>query len=60
MLAINLSARQLKDDPGLIDYVLECLSCNGLESSQLVFELTETYLIEDFSACEQQLKRLKS
>lgn len=59
VLAINLSARQLKDDPGLIDYVLECLSCNGLESSQLVFELTETYLIEDFSACEQQLKRLK-
>lgn len=58
-LAINLSARQLKDDPQWIDYMLECLTINGLESSQLMFELTETYLIDDFSACEQQLVRLR-
>ena len=60
VLAINLSARQLKDDPDWIDYMLECLSSNSLEPSQLVFELTETYLIEDFTTCEQQLIRLRS
>jgi|TARA_B100000446_G_scaffold59089_1_gene54944 EAL domain-containing protein (putative c-di-GMP-specific phosphodiesterase class I)/FixJ family two-component response regulator/GGDEF domain-containing protein len=60
VLAINLSARQLKDDPDWIDFMLECLSRNNLESSQLVFELTETYLIEDFAICEQQLIRLRT
>ncbi|ATD04868.1 sensor histidine kinase [Pseudoalteromonas tetraodonis GFC] len=60
VLAINLSARQLKDDPDWIDFMLECLSRNNLESSQLVFELTETYLIEDFTICEQQLIKLRT
>ncbi|WP_417670426.1 putative bifunctional diguanylate cyclase/phosphodiesterase [Pseudoalteromonas tetraodonis] len=60
VLAVNISARQLKDDPDWIDYMLECLSRNNLEPSQLVFELTETYLIEDFATCEQQLIRLRA
>lgn len=59
-LSINLSARQVKDDPQWIDYVLDCLSSNGLLPSQLIFELTETYLIEDFTSCEQQLIRLRA
>lgn len=60
VLAVNISARQLKDDPDWVDYMLECLSRNTLEPSQLVFELTETYLIEDFATCEQQLIRLRA
>jgi len=60
VLAVNISARQLKDDPDWIDYMNECLSRNNLEPSQLIFELTETYLIEDFAICEQQLIRLRT
>ncbi|KPH91655.1 diguanylate phosphodiesterase [Pseudoalteromonas undina] len=60
VLAVNISARQLKDDPDWIDYMLECLSRDNLEPSQLIFELTETYLIEDFATCEQQLIRLRA
>ena len=56
VLAINLSARQLKDDPDWIDY----MNRDNLEPSQLICELTETYLIEDFATCEQQLIRLRA
>lgn len=59
-LAINLSARQLKDDPSWIDFTIECLQENDLSPSQLIFELTETYLVEDFNICEQQLTRLRA
>jgi EAL domain-containing protein (putative c-di-GMP-specific phosphodiesterase class I) len=59
-LAINVSGRQLKEDPGWIDYTLDCMKLNQLSASQFQFELTETYLIEDFRQCEQQLIRLRA
>ncbi len=59
-LAINVSGRQLKEDKGFVDFVLECVKKHHLLSSQLHFELTETYLVEDIAGCQQQLSELRS
>lgn len=59
-LAINLSARQIKDDPSWIDFMLNCLKENGISSSDIQFELTETYLMEDMEQCQRQIDRLRS
>ena len=40
-VAINLSARQLKTDAGLLDFIDRTLVVNGLQHDDLEFELTE-------------------
>jgi len=58
-LAINLSARQIKEDPEWIDFMLECLNENCLRASSIQFELTETYLMDDLHECQLQITRLR-
>ena len=59
-LAINLSARQIKEDPEWIDFMLESLNENNLSASNIQFELTETYLMDDLTKCQLQITRLRS
>lgn len=58
-VAVNVSGRQLQDDPQWIDYLLQCVQVNGLSPSQIELEITETFLIEDISGCQKQLVRLR-
>jgi diguanylate cyclase (GGDEF)-like protein/PAS domain S-box-containing protein len=45
-VAVNLSARQLAD-PGLVDHVAETLQRHWLPAEQLMFEITESVLVDD-------------
>jgi EAL domain-containing protein (putative c-di-GMP-specific phosphodiesterase class I) len=58
-LAINLSARQIKEDPDWICFMLKCLNENELSASHIQFELTETYLVDDMAVCQLQIARLR-
>ena len=45
-LAVNLSARQL-EDPDLLDHVAKTLERHGFDPHRLMFEITESVLVED-------------
>jgi diguanylate cyclase (GGDEF)-like protein len=56
-ISINLSPTTLRD-PGLGDYVANCVSELGLTASVLKFELTEAALISNVAAARETLDRL--
>jgi diguanylate cyclase (GGDEF)-like protein len=57
-IAVNVSARQLRD-PGLAADVAFVLVDSDLPGSALVLEVTESVLLDDFEAVEDQLRRIK-
>jgi diguanylate cyclase (GGDEF)-like protein len=56
-ISINLSPTTLRD-PGLCDYVANCVNELGLSASVLKFELTEAALISNIAAVRDTLNRL--
>jgi diguanylate cyclase (GGDEF)-like protein/PAS domain S-box-containing protein len=58
-LCVNLSARQLLD-PRVLDSVEDALRSSGLDPRRVVFEITESSLIEDGQATRDQLARLRA
>jgi len=56
-ISINLSPTTLRD-PGLGDYVANCVNELGLNASVLKFELTEAALINNVAATRDSLDRL--
>jgi len=57
-LSVNLSAADL-DSPGLADDVASALAAAGVPASQLVLEVTETALSQDWSRARRRLTALK-
>lgn len=55
---VNISSRNLTDDT-IVDYTLEILKKNGVDSSLFGVELTESALVENQEAAEKILKRFK-
>jgi len=58
-LCVNLSARQLLD-PLVLEAVEEALRHSGLDAHRVVFEITESSLIEEGQATLDQLARLRA
>ncbi|MCU0504513.1 MAG: EAL domain-containing protein [Chloroflexi bacterium] len=58
-LCVNLSARQLLD-PLVLEAVEEALRTSGLDARRVVFEITESSLIEEGQATLDQLARLRA
>jgi EAL domain-containing protein (putative c-di-GMP-specific phosphodiesterase class I) len=58
-MAVNLSARQLAD-AALVDQVDALLVQHGLHGSQLLFEITETTLVEDVEGAADVLAGLRA
>jgi diguanylate cyclase (GGDEF)-like protein len=58
-LSVNLSARQLLD-PHVVGSVEEALRTSGLDPRRLVFEITESSLIEEGQATLDHLARLRA
>ena len=58
-MAINVSGRQLIE-PGFIDRVRHCIKQSDIEAEQLEFELTETFLLENFEECVIRLTELSN
>lgn len=56
-MAVNLSTRQIAD-PALIDTVADILARTGMEPDRLVFEVTESAVMEDAEAAAVVLNRL--
>jgi EAL domain-containing protein (putative c-di-GMP-specific phosphodiesterase class I) len=59
MLSVNLSVAQLHD-PDLIDAVRQSLDESGLDPARLVFEVTESVLMEDVAATTAKLGELRA
>jgi len=57
-LAVNLSARQL-EDPELVRLVAEALQRHGLDPHRLMFEITESVLIEDAERTVEVFRTLR-
>jgi EAL domain-containing protein (putative c-di-GMP-specific phosphodiesterase class I) len=55
---INLSGASASD-PGLADYVAQCLNQNGLDGEHVGFELTETVAVGNLAACSTLMLRLR-
>jgi len=55
---INLSGASASD-PGLADYVADCLRQNGLDGAHIGFELTETVAVGNLAACSVLMSRLR-
>ncbi len=55
---INLSGASASD-PGLADYVAQCLRHNGIEGEHVGFELTETVAVGNLTACSKLMSRLR-
>jgi EAL domain-containing protein (putative c-di-GMP-specific phosphodiesterase class I) len=55
---VNLSGASASD-PGLADYVAECLHANGLDGAHLGFELTETVAVGNLAACSLLMSKLR-
>lgn len=55
---INISAQQVSDKD-LISYIRKCCRESGLEPEWLVFELTETSLINNFEIADQFCRELR-
>jgi EAL domain-containing protein (putative c-di-GMP-specific phosphodiesterase class I) len=58
-LCVNLSARQLLD-PLVLEAVEDALRHSGLDAHRVVFEITESSLIEEGQATLDQLARLRA
>lgn len=56
-MAINISGRQLME-PDFIDWIKYYLAQSGVDATQLEFELTETFLLDNFDDCVNKLKVL--
>lgn len=56
-MAVNISGRQLMEQD-FIDWVKHHLTHYGVNANQLEFELTETFLLENFDDCVNKLKVL--
>ncbi|NRQ42720.1 EAL domain-containing protein [Rheinheimera sp. YQF-2] len=56
-MAVNISGRQLME-PDFIEWVKHHLTQHGVNAAQLEFELTETFLLENFDDCVNKLKVL--
>jgi diguanylate cyclase (GGDEF)-like protein len=59
MLSVNLSVAQLHD-PDLIDAVRHSLDESGLDPARLVFEVTESVLMEDVASTTAKLGELRA
>ena len=57
-VAVNLSAAQFKQ-PTLMERIKAALAHSGLPPSNLIFEITETMLIDDIALSAAVLKRMK-
>jgi diguanylate cyclase (GGDEF)-like protein/PAS domain S-box-containing protein len=58
-LAVNLSARQLKD-PGLVEDVIDAVASSGLEPTGILLEMTESVLMDDLEKTIPILQQLKA
>ncbi|MBU2071585.1 MAG: EAL domain-containing protein [Gammaproteobacteria bacterium] len=56
-MAVNISGRQLME-PDFIEWIKHHLTHYGVNACQLEFELTETFLLENFDDCANKLKVL--
>ena len=55
---LNLSARSV-GDPAVLDHIEHCIEASGADPTSLVFEITETALIEDEVAARRFAERLQ-
>jgi Amt family ammonium transporter len=58
-MSVNLSARQLRE-PGLAGAVAEALVASGTEPEDLILEITESVLVEDFRSAVPALRVLRA
>jgi diguanylate cyclase (GGDEF)-like protein/PAS domain S-box-containing protein len=56
-ISVNLSPRQFQDN-GLLSQVTAALEVTGLPSDSLIFEITETVVMEDLSGAREVMKKL--
>ncbi len=56
-ISVNLSPRQFQQS-GLLSQVEAALAANGLPSELLIFEITETMVMEDLSGAREVMKKL--
>jgi len=56
-ISINLSPRQFQES-GLLSQVAAALDASGLPSDSLIFEITETMVMEDLSGAREVMKKL--
>jgi EAL domain-containing protein (putative c-di-GMP-specific phosphodiesterase class I) len=56
-ISVNLSPRQFADS-GLLSQVAAALDATGLPSELLIFEITETMVMEDLSGAREVMKKL--
>jgi diguanylate cyclase (GGDEF)-like protein len=56
-ISINLSPRQFQET-GLLSQVAAALDASGLPSDSLIFEITETMVMEDLSGAREIMKKL--
>jgi diguanylate cyclase (GGDEF)-like protein len=56
-ISINLSPRQFEES-GLLSQVAAALDASGLPSDSLIFEITETMVMEDLSGAREIMKKL--
>ena len=56
-ISINLSPRQFQES-GLLSQVAGALDASGLPSELLIFEITETMVMEDLAGAREVMKRL--
>jgi EAL domain-containing protein (putative c-di-GMP-specific phosphodiesterase class I) len=56
-ISVNLSPRQFQEN-GLLSQVAAALDATGLPSDLLVFEITETTVMEDLSGAREVMKKL--
>lgn len=58
-MSVNVSPRQLRD-PDLAGILTSTMARHGIDSRQLVLELTETILIEDTRSTDAQLETIRA
>jgi EAL domain-containing protein (putative c-di-GMP-specific phosphodiesterase class I) len=56
-ISVNLSPRQFQEN-GLLSQVASALDDSGLPSESLIFEITETMVMEDLSGAREIMKKL--
>jgi diguanylate cyclase (GGDEF)-like protein/PAS domain S-box-containing protein len=56
-ISVNLSPRQFQQ-AGLLSQVAAALDANGLPSELLIFEITETMVMDDLSSAREVMKKL--
>jgi EAL domain-containing protein (putative c-di-GMP-specific phosphodiesterase class I) len=56
---VNVSARSISD-PTVLDYIERCVGETGADPTRMVFEITETALIQDEAAARRFAERLQA